>query len=277
MPGEPRPAPPARLPGIMQPHKRSPTPQNSSATTRHTRLIPVRPTNRQRFLLRERAHVCGRCPGVAPHCASQTATYRRKTTAVASSNNDEPAFPDDHAGDVELVRLALAGEASAVDQLTSRMRCIGRILAARNRRHGYVLRAEDMEDLQSEVMTSILSRLPQFRGIGPLEAWTHSFCDHAFRNAARRRIRERRSMAPLDDAELLADRRQEPSTLDDPLFHCLQRLPPRDQWILHRKYHEDATLEEIARAIGCNLNTLKSQYTRTLEQLRQCLGAAGCK
>ncbi len=170
-----------------------------------------------------------------------------------------------------LARSAFAGSAASIDELAGRLRCIGRILAARNARAGRILTREDLEDLGQEVVTSIWTQLPSYRGIGPLEAWTHSYCDHAFRNASRRRGHTERVFREIVDESLIQDRQPSEGRDHVGLQACLQRLTPEDQWVIHKKHHDSATLEEIAGGLAMNLNTLKSRYTRALQQLRQCL------
>lgn len=180
-----------------------------------------------------------------------------------------PAFL--HAEDLSLARRAFAREPAAIDLLSARLRCIGRILAARNARSGRLLTREDLEDLGQEVEASIWRQLPTYRGIGPLDAWTHSYCDHAFRNAVRRRQRNGRAFQELADAGSVPDPQRADDGPDPRLQRCLQRLSAQDQWVLHRKHHDGATLEEIAATLTMNLNTLKSRYARALGQLRQCM------
>ncbi|HEX6811462.1 MAG TPA: RNA polymerase sigma factor [Planctomycetota bacterium] len=176
-----------------------------------------------------------------------------------------------HTQDVTLAQRAFAGDRAAIDELASRLRCIGRILAARNARAGRVLTAEDLEDLGQEVVVSIWAQLPSYRGIGPIEAWTHSYCDHAFRNAARKRGHAGRVFREIADESKIPDRHASNDGPDAGLQVCLDRLSAADQWVIHKKHYDCATLEEIAAESEMNLNTLKSRYTRALQQLRQCL------
>lgn len=176
-----------------------------------------------------------------------------------------------HAQDVTLTQRAFAGDRAAIDELASRLRCIGRILAARNARAGRVLTAEDLEDLGQEVVVSIWTQLPCYRGVGPIEAWTHSYCDHAFRNAARKRGHAGRVFREIEDESVVPDRHAANDGPDAGLQVCLDRLSAADQLVIHKKHYDCATLEEIAAESAMNLNTLKSRYTRALQQLRHCL------
>ncbi|MEO6593992.1 MAG: sigma-70 family RNA polymerase sigma factor [Planctomycetota bacterium] len=165
----------------------------------------------------------------------------------------------------------MASEPAAMEEYYSRLRCVGRILAARNQRVGAVLRREDLEDLCQDVQCTIWEQLALYRGAGPIEAWVHRYCDHAFRNAVRKRLRNRLPGASHELDSIAVTVRQ-PSSLHDPLSRCMQRLTEQDQWILHRKFFDEVTLEGIAAEIGSKLNTLKSRYVRALTQLQQCLG-----
>ena len=227
-------------------------------------------------LQRERALVCGKCGDHHPRCVAQRVLYGQRSSVadveregqVGRDSRDVP----DHAHDRSLVARVLAHDRVAAEELTTRMRCIGRILAARNRRAAGVLRPEDLEDLCQDVAATVWSHLPAYAGIGPLEAWVHGYCDNAFRNAARRRWRERRLMQDDADPTAWPDAATEPPGLEDPLSRCLQRLSPEQQRLLHRKHHDGVSLGDLAEESGVNANTLKSQYRRALQDLRRCLG-----
>ncbi|HEX5052678.1 MAG TPA: sigma-70 family RNA polymerase sigma factor [Planctomycetota bacterium] len=228
-------------------------------------------------LLRERILVCRRCPDPHPRCAGLRATYRQLSTVADFDSAGQPIGggadgSTGHERDRLLVQRAMARDRGAADELAVRMRCIGRILAARNRRAGAPLRVEDLEDLCQDVATTLWAQLAAYRGIGTIEAWTHGYCDHAFRNAARRRFRERRLLQDATDAAALADPTTASAGVEDPLRRCLQRLSDEQQRILHRKHYDGATLGDIAAESGANLNTLKSQYSRALHDLRICMG-----
>ena len=175
-----------------------------------------------------------------------------------------------HDADVALVKRALARDRAAADELATRLRCIGRILAARNRRANGPLRREDLEDLCQDIAATLWAQLRAYSGLGSLEAWVHGYCDHAFRNATRRRRREARRQQGLDgDGPAVPP--QDPGA-EDPLQRCLERLSPFERRLLQRKHHDGATLVEVAAEFGANVNTVKSQYLRALQSLRACLG-----
>jgi RNA polymerase sigma factor (sigma-70 family) len=161
----------------------------------------------------------------------------------------------------------LAGVPAAIDELCVRLRCIARIVASRNKRANGLLRHHDLEDLVGEVVKTVWSHLGTYAGIGSLEAWTHSYCDHAFSNARRRRWRELQRERELA-AEAEAPPLPEGGT-DDTLQRCLQRLSETEQRVVARRM-EDFTLAEIAAELGIKINTVKSHHARALKSLFQC-------
>lgn len=192
---------------------------------------------------------------------------------------DEPvepaaAQPLGHAHDLALAQRILAGDGPALDEFRARLHCVDRILMACNRRFHGALTLNDLEELAQDVALTVYRNLGSYRGIGALEAWIHSHCDHAYRNAWRRVLRERRRLRPLAEDEAVPAAVEPAPGFDDALQRCVQRLRDEEQWILHQSCHDNATLAQIAATMGINVNTVKSRYTRALQQLRHCLGGA---
>jgi RNA polymerase sigma factor (sigma-70 family) len=48
---------------------------------------------------------------------------------------------------------------------------------------------------------------------------------------------------------------------------CLERLPPKHRDVVYLRFHVEASLEEIAAALGCSLGTVKSRLFHALEKL----------
>jgi RNA polymerase sigma factor (sigma-70 family) len=174
-----------------------------------------------------------------------------------------------YADDLELVQHALARQSAAVEALGLRMRCIGRILGAWRRRAGARLSAEAAEDLAQDVAMTVWRHLPSYEGRAPLEGWIASFCRNGLHNAARSE-RKADSVVPLetDPATPLA----QDDGLEAPVQRCLDRLAQDDQDLMRAKHFDGLTLDEIARRVQRNLNSIKARYYRALLQLKQCLG-----
>ena len=50
---------------------------------------------------------------------------------------------------------------------------------------------------------------------------------------------------------------------------CLAALPPKHQQVIYLRFYVDDSLEEIARALGCSVGTVKSRLFNALEKLRR--------
>lgn len=176
-----------------------------------------------------------------------------------------------HPEDLVLVRAAIAGDRTARERLAERLACVGRMVAARNRRFGGALDEHALRDVTSDVVARVLQKLGDYAGFAAFESWVYVFCEGELRNAVRRRRRlsERETAAAEGAAEDLAAPAQPEGNEDVQL--CLQKLPEMDQRAVRWKHFEDLTLEEIAARFAMKINTVKSRYLRALRQLKLCL------
>ena len=55
---------------------------------------------------------------------------------------------------------------------------------------------------------------------------------------------------------------------DSTLADALARLTPKQRAVLVLRFYEDRTEVEAAEALGCSVNTVKSQTRHALERLR---------
>ena len=56
------------------------------------------------------------------------------------------------------------------------------------------------------------------------------------------------------------------------LYDAIDRLDLKEQAVIRLRFFEDMKLEEIARATGANLNTVKSRLYKALKKLRDMTG-----
>ncbi len=182
--------------------------------------------------------------------------------------------------DRELVGQVLAGENAATQEFVERMRCVPRILAAKNARSGRPLSHDDLADLAQEVFSIVWRKLSEFRGEARIEAWVYPFCQLQYMNALRRNTRR---PAPFEvdgedaepDAAGTAVRGEGPEGLD-PLdathvHAALERLSEAEKEVIRMKQFDDLTFDEIAARTGISVNTAKTRYYRGLVRLRDLL------
>jgi RNA polymerase sigma-70 factor (ECF subfamily) len=192
-----------------------------------------------------------------------------RTRAVAG----EPVVT--HPDDLALVRDALAGRSDAIEALGERLKCIGPMTRARRRVVAPWLPDTDLPDLEQEVATKVIERLPRYSGLAALESWVFAFCDGVVRNAGRRHFRNQARQQDLTAADALAagDGRSERGDSDrhEDLHACLEGLGQAERDMVRTKHFDGLQLNELAAALGAGLNTIKSRYFRALQKLRLCL------
>jgi RNA polymerase sigma factor (sigma-70 family) len=142
----------------------------------------------------------------------------------------------------------------------------------------------DAEDALQNAFVRIFTRLEQYRGDGPFEAWARRVTVHTALHAVeqQRRHASHLSFDPEDEADPAA---QLPSA--DPLafesmaaadlLQQLAALPPGYRTVLNLYAIEGYTHPEIAQLLGISEGTSKSQLARARHLLAQRLGLAAPK
>lgn len=178
-----------------------------------------------------------------------------------------------HEEDGELVRRACAGDAGARAQFAARMRCVARILCARNARAGGPLGPEELEDLGQDTLAAIWHKLPTYDGSARLETWVYRFCELEFLRKLRSKGRGRLVLEPsLEGTQNEPLAPAERSELDDQeLLQGLDALEEEVGSVLRLKHYEDLTFEAIGTRLGVSVNTAKTRYYRGLQKLRSTL------
>jgi RNA polymerase sigma-70 factor (ECF subfamily) len=175
----------------------------------------------------------------------------------------------DHPSDLELVRAVLGGDALAIDRLVERARCVPRILALLNQRVGGVLSREDLGDLTQEVLRTLWTRMSTYTGQAALETWFYGYCFNGLMNAVRRERRAPR-MGPLPEA-LPSASEPRPTWEYDALEQALTQLAQREVRIIHLKYYDDLTFEQIGERLAISPNTAKTCFYRGMRRLEELL------
>lgn len=176
--------------------------------------------------------------------------------------------------DLELARRARAGSTDARRVFIERMRCVPRMLAARNSHLQRPLGRDDLEDLSQETLLSIWRGLGSFAGRSTLETWAYRICAAALADHVRGLVRAPRIGAIVtpetpdraNDAETLVDQ--------DRLYRAIDRLDEPDGGVVRLKHFELLTFEEIGERLDHPSSTVKTWYYRGIDRLRDLLRAA---
>ncbi len=178
--------------------------------------------------------------------------------------------------DGELVTRAQAGDAGAFDALVVRHQARLRSYLAR-----YLISAEDVFDV---VQDAFLDAWKQRARVDPQRdfgAWLRGVARNCAGTHLRRRARNRGRERSLVDEALLdlaaqnADAAEEQHLADiKALRDCVAELPQPQRRLLARRYVHGEAVQDIARSLSKQANTLSMTLLRLRAALRSCLERA---
>jgi len=175
--------------------------------------------------------------------------------------------------DWRLAQAVAQGRGDSLERFIERMKCVPRILAAKNSRMGSPLDDGELSDLTQDVLTILWRKLATFEGHATLETWAYQFCVRELMNAVRRKRKLPAREADRGEGEIPEpEGRPEsaPLTFDD-LHSSLDRLPDDEAQTVRMKHFSGLTFDEIAARVHQSPNTIKTRYYRALERLRGML------
>jgi RNA polymerase sigma-70 factor (ECF subfamily) len=141
----------------------------------------------------------------------------------------------------------------------------------------------EAEDALQNTFVKLFTRLDQYRGDGPFEAWARRVAVHtALHAVAQHRLRHPTSSGADELDDYAADLPSlEPSALDtlaaDDLLRHLAALPTGYRTVLNLYAIEGYSHSEIAQLLGISEGTSKSQLARARQLLAQRLRLANYK
>ena len=189
----------------------------------------------------------------------------------------QPGNRPTHEADFRLVREVEEGVPEARRRFADRMRCVHRILAARNVRLGRPFADDELSDLAQETLLRIWQKVGQYAGLASLETWAYKFCYLELMNALRKKARAPKSLSVLatgdGDFDVAAPPRREGS--EPALDKLLRHLAPREAEVLRLRHVEQLDNGEVAQFLGISVSSVKTHYYRGLDKLRGVLRAAG--
>ncbi len=127
---------------------------------------------------------------------------------------------------------------------------------------------EDALDALQDVFRYVLGKFPGFE----LTAKMTTFLYPVVRNTSLSTVRRRaRLTAEPDAAEAVPDHSVAPPGrhVDAPLTAVLALLPKEQAEVIHLRFAEDFTLEEISSALDVPIGTVKSRIHHALKRLRE--------
>ncbi|BBK34393.1 RNA polymerase sigma-70 factor (ECF subfamily) [Stella humosa] len=175
--------------------------------------------------------------------------------------------------DTDLVARVAAGDRLALRRIHERFQ---RPLV------GYLLRfVRDhavAEELAAEVMVGVWRQAARYEGRSSLETWVFGIAH----NKAVSWLRKRREEGmPEGAAEALVDERADPeaeaeaSSVTDMMTRLIARLSAEQQAALQLTYYQEMPLEQVASAMGCPVNTVKTRIYYARQHLKRMLADEG--
>jgi RNA polymerase sigma-70 factor, ECF subfamily len=171
----------------------------------------------------------------------------------------------------KLIKRAQVGDADAFCQLTRSYERRIYSLALQ-----YCRNPHDAEDLSQEVWLKAYRNLTAFRGDSSFYTWLRQIMINTFLNYKREKRIE--SLDSLENQESISI--DKPSDMEGDIYkkiligkvlRGLGELTPQQRLIFLLKHREGMTYEEISKAIGCSVGTIKKSLFRTLLKLREQL------
>ena len=129
------------------------------------------------------------------------------------------------------------------------------------------------EELAQDTMVEAWKCLRRYNGRCQFFTWLCAILLNRLRNT----LRERRPLAPADEAAREATP-DEGDTPDQMLWQgeqaalvrkCIAALPAKHRQVIVLRFYVDDSLPEIAAALGCSVGTVKSRLFHALEKLRR--------
>jgi RNA polymerase sigma-70 factor, ECF subfamily len=132
--------------------------------------------------------------------------------------------------------------------------------------------AADAEDAVQTAFIEVLRHAAQYRGESAVRAWIFGFVVNATRHKARE---EGRRAAREEKASVSGEVAPEDRALQEAVRHAVQELPEHYRLPVWLHYCEGLSSPEVADALSLSENTVRSQLSRGVEELRSALATSG--
>lgn len=133
--------------------------------------------------------------------------------------------------------------------------------------YSYVRNREAALDIVQDTVVQAISHAASLRSAEAVKPWVYRILV----NESRAYLKRNRRLILVEELPQAAAPEEDVGGRLD-LYRAVQRLDPKYRIIVILRYYEDLKLEDIARATGVNLNTVKARLYRALDLLRKDLG-----
>jgi len=177
---------------------------------------------------------------------------------VQTMSMQEP-FDDDSL----IVDRVLAGESDQFQRLYAKYHT--RVIALVR---GIVLDSEEAQDVTQEVFTLALRNLTKFDRRSRFGTWLYRIAvNRSIQETRKLRFRFRHTNLDDVDQQLVAAEESTP-TIDGNVEAALAKLSSSDRALLTLFYWQELSLQEMAEAMGSNVNAVKTRLYRARERFR---------
>lgn len=129
--------------------------------------------------------------------------------------------------------------------------------------------AEEAEDAVQNIFLRYLKKPKEFSDSGHEKAWfitaARNYCKDVFK------FRDRLRRVDMESLPEQAETAGSPENEESELFEKLMSLPEKYREILYLYYYEDYPTKEIAKLLGRNESTVRTQLSKGRERLKKLL------
>lgn len=135
--------------------------------------------------------------------------------------------------------------------------------------------ATDAEELTQEVFITVLKKVHTFSGLSSIKTWLYRVTVNTTLNYLKKKSRGRKKEVELDDtiAQSVVEYRDTPddeinkSFASQKVNKLLKSLPQEQKVCIVLRELEGLSYEEISKAVGVNINTVRTRIRRAREAL----------
>lgn len=142
--------------------------------------------------------------------------------------------------------------------------------------HTLGLNENESEDVANETFLAVYEKIGSFRGMSRLETWLWGIAYHKAMDYLRKKGRYEQLLGDFDEQIGEAGKNKngdgiESREQNDLVWKTVERLPKLWALTIVLFYREDKSVEEIAKIMKINKNTVKTYLFRSRERLKRLL------